>query len=188
MIGLSPVYCSDAEFTTPIKDSTEGLSESGITTTPGSCDNPYVNWEANGYRLPTEGEYQYSASYIDGGDWKPYNYASGATADYTDAVATGLVAWYGSSGGTHNVGSKNPNAIKAYDMSGNVFEWCWDWYGDWPEISSIDYRGPTYGSYRISRGGNCGSSAIYLQVGFRGMVFAPGAGGSGIGFRIAKTK
>ena len=91
--GLMPVYYSDAFFSKPIKDSTNGSYYSSINTNAGSYDNPYVNWALNGYRLPTEGEYQYAASYINGSTWTPYNYASGATADYTNETATDLVGW-----------------------------------------------------------------------------------------------
>jgi formylglycine-generating enzyme required for sulfatase activity len=164
--NLAPVYCSNSGFTTAIKIST---SSSTIDTTAGSVDNPYVNWSANGYRLPTEGEYQYAASYKDGTTWTPYNYASGATADYSDETATGLVAWYyaNSGGVTHDVGGKTANALGIYDMSGNVFEWCWDWYGTYPTTASTNYTGPTSGSYRVIRGGSYVYDANSLQVGFR---------------------
>lgn len=181
MSSLSPVYCSDATFTTPIRTST---NNSTVNTAAGSEDNPYVNWSANGYRLPTEGEYQYAASY----SGTPYNYASGATADYNDATATGLVAWYyGNSGNvTHDVGGKIANALGIYDMSGNVYEWCWDWYGTYPGTST-DYKGPASGSGRVVRGGNFDGDAGSLQVGYRGNYGPYGAGSSGGGFRFART-
>jgi len=166
--GLTPVYCADAGFTFPIKSSKAGINGISVNPALGSIDNPYVNWNANGYRLPTEGEYQYAASYINGTNWTPYNYASGATADYTNAAATGLVAWYKeNSGSTQNVGVKKANALGIYDMSGNVWEWCWDLYGIYPATASIDYRGPATGAYRVMRGGNCGFSAEHTQVGYR---------------------
>ena len=185
--GLSPVYCSDAGLTTAIKDSTNGTYGSSINSTAGSFDNPYVNWSANGYRLPTEGEYQYAASYIDGSSWTPYNYASGATADYNDATATGLVAWYSANCSvTQNVGAKAANALGLYDASGNAWEWCWDWNGSYPTTASTDYRGPASGSFRMYRGGSCYVNANALQVGIRVDSYPYGTSYTH-GFRFART-
>ena len=188
--GITPVYCSDAGLTTSIKDSTNGAFGSSINTTAGSYDNPYVNWGAYGYRLPTEGEWQYAASYRDGSIWTPYNYASGAAVDYSDAAVTGLVAWYSANSGSvaQNVGGKTANALGIYDMSGNVWEWCWDWYGIYPG-AVIDYRGPASGSYRVIRGGSCNYNAYNLQVGYRyyNFLYAPYYADSFFGFRLART-
>ena len=188
--GITPVYCSDAGLTTSIKDSTNGAFGSSINTTAGSYDNPYVNWGAYGYRLPTEGEWQYAASYRDGSIWTPYNYASGAAVDYSDAAVTGLVAWYSANSGSvaQNVGGKTANALGIYDMSGNVWEWCWDWYGIYPG-AVVDYRGPASGSYRVIRGGSCNYSAYSLQVGYRyyNFLYAPYYADSFFGFRLART-
>lgn len=109
--GLTPCYTYLGNV---IKDS----RDSNAT----ACDNAECNWSVNGYRLPTEGEWQYAASYKDGTNWTAYNYASGATADYNDAGATGLVAWYTTNSGdaTHNIGTKNANQLAIFDMSGNV--------------------------------------------------------------------
>ena len=186
--GLSPVYCSDAAFTTPIKSSIDATYSSSIDPTVGGLDDPYVNWNTNGYRLPTEGEYQYTASYINGSSWTLYNYASGATADYTNEAATDLVGWDSVNSGstTHAVGGLTANALGIYDMSGNVWEWCFDWYGTYPTTASTNYTGPASGSSRVSRGGSYGNSAGFLQVGFRD-------GGDPydtlyfIGFRFART-
>jgi len=183
MTGLTPVYCSDAGFTTPIKDSTDGAYGSSVNTTPGSFDNPYVNWGANGYRLPTEGEWQYAASYIG----TPYNYASGDTAPYDTSVTIGNYCWYFTNSGnvTHNVGGKTANALGIYDMSGNVWEWCWDWYGSYPTTTS-DYRGPASGSFRMVRGGSYYDVAYLLQVGFRNFGY-PYYEYYDLGFRFART-
>ncbi|HDQ26177.1 MAG TPA: hypothetical protein ENN43_05460 [bacterium] len=188
MTGRTPVYYTNEEKTIPLRDSTGGDYEDLINTTPGSFDNPYVNWSANGYRLPTEGEWEYAARYINGSSWTPHNYASGATADYTDDTATGLVAWYPYNSGdvTHDVGGKNPNALGIYDMSGNVREWCWDWYESYPGMSA-DYKGPANGSYRTYRGGSFYSSPDNLQSGFR-FYFYPYSGLHDLGFRLVRTQ
>jgi sulfatase modifying factor 1 len=175
--GLTPCY---TYLSAVIKDSTNATA----------CDSAVCVWANNGYRLPTEGEYQYAASYINGSNWTWYNYASGATDVYTNEAATDLVGWDGvnSGGVTHNVGGKTANALGIYDMSGNVWEWCWDWYGSYPvAYQSWDYRGPAGGSYRVLRGGSYDSSdASYLQVGYRSSG-NPYDSGNLAGFRFART-
>ena len=186
MVGLAFVYCSDAGFTTPIKDSTDGAYSISINTAAGSFDNPYVNWSAAGYRLPTEGEWEYTARYMDGASWTPYNYASGATADFNDTTATGLVAWYiFNSGNLSNaVGGKNANALGLYDMSGNAYEWCWDWDGAYPGTSA-DYRGPASGTFRKARGGSFKDVGGMMATGLRNNG-GPYAEFTYTGFRLAK--
>jgi formylglycine-generating enzyme required for sulfatase activity len=171
--GLTPCY---TYLSAVIKDSTNATA----------CDNAVCAWTNNGYRLPSEGEYQYATSYINGSSWTPYNYASGATADYTNATATGLVAWYNANcSSPHAVGGKTANALGLYDMSGNVAEWCWDWYGTYPGIST-DYRGPASGSRRVLRGGSSYDYAYYLKVGIR-FNDIPYSSFYYSGFRFART-
>ncbi|HPH03777.1 MAG TPA: SUMF1/EgtB/PvdO family nonheme iron enzyme, partial [Spirochaetota bacterium] len=185
MEGKTPVYCTTSGYTTPIKNSQDGSYGSSWNTTDGSFDKPYVNWSATGYRLPTEGEWQYAASYKDGSSWTPYNYASGATADYNDATATGLVAWYSgnSDSSTKAVGTRTANALGIYDMSGNVFEFCWDFYQNLPTAAQNNYRGPASGSYRTKRGGSYLDNTG-LQVGCRDAYYYPYSESDFYGFRI----
>jgi sulfatase modifying factor 1 len=172
--GLTPCY---TYLSAVIKDSTDATA----------CDNAVCAWANNGYRLPSEGEYQYAASYKDGTNWTPYNYASGAGADYTDAAACTTVAWYSANcGSTQAVGGKTANTLGIYDMSGNVWEWCWDWYGTYPS-TSINYRGPASGSIRMIRGGSFNYNPDYLQVGYRNYYHYPDYADSSYGFRFART-
>jgi len=187
MDGKTPVYCSDAGFAMPIKDSRDGSYGSSMNTAAGSFDYPYVNWNETGYRLPTEGEWQYAASYKNGTDWTSLTWASGSTADYNDATATGLVAWYSANSGnvTKAVGAKTANALGVHDMSGNVWEWCWDWDGTLPTAAQNNYSGPATGSNRILRGGCYGISSEFLQVGYRLKDFTPYFDNYYFGFRLA---
>ena len=123
------------------------------------------------YTLPTEAQWEYACR-------------AGTTDEYPGDPA--IMAWYdGNSGGkTHTVATKQPNAWGLYDMSGNVLEWCLDWYGEYPRGPAIDPAGPRTGYYRMARGGSCRAE---MHVGRS----ASRAGGSPgrldytIGFRVA---
>ncbi|MCF7939633.1 MAG: SUMF1/EgtB/PvdO family nonheme iron enzyme [Spirochaetales bacterium] len=161
MSGLTPVYTYNGEI---IKDS--NANDGGVEI---SWMNVVEKWTtANGYRLPSEGEWQYAASYKDGSSWTDCNSASGAT-DGTLA-ATQQVAQTGSiSSYALPVGQKDPNQLNIYDMSGNVSEWCWDSDGDYPSSAQTDYRGAfPVSAGRIRRGGPDASPTVsHVRVGER---------------------
>jgi formylglycine-generating enzyme required for sulfatase activity len=106
---------------------------------------------SSGYRLPTEAQWEYAAK---GGNGTPGNYT------YSGSDTVGDVAWYSSNSNlmSHEIGKKQPNSLGIYDMSGNVWEWCWDWWGNYPNpsiaIAQRDPAGPASGSNRVLRGGS----------------------------------
>ncbi|MBN1593657.1 MAG: formylglycine-generating enzyme family protein [Candidatus Coatesbacteria bacterium] len=152
-------------------------------------DGDHITWadvkcsfEANGYRLPTEAEWEYACR------------AGTTTRFYTADSDSDLdrAGWfYGNSGSTtHSVGENEPNAWGLYDMHGNVWEWCWDWYlsgyyGSQPDPDS-DPTGPSSGSYRVRRGGCWNFSPRYCRSASRSGD-GPYYRGSYGGFRLVRS-
>ncbi|MDX2284374.1 MAG: formylglycine-generating enzyme family protein [Bacteroidia bacterium] len=131
------------------------------------------------YRLPTEAEWEYAAG---GGNGSRTKYAG------TDnKISLKKYAWYDYGGNrTHHVGEKQPNRLGLYDMSGNVWEWCQDWYGDYPGSTQTNPIGPTTGFNRVVRGGGWDSDPASCRVAYRWQR-PPFANYPYLGFRLART-
>jgi formylglycine-generating enzyme required for sulfatase activity len=144
----------------------------------GSGENITCDFTASGYRLPTEAEWEYAAK---GGNKDPMMY------EYSGSNSPGGVAWYTDNSGasTHQVGTKQPNSLGLYDMSGNVWEWCWDRYGNYPGGAQTDPRGPSAGAVRVIRGGSWVNDAQYVRSASRSGG-SLSARASNVGFRLVR--
>ena len=184
MAKLPPVYYTDAALTQVF---TNG-------------DVPvYANWTNAGYRLPTEAEWEKAARAGLVGDRFPWgNTISESQANYYGDPLSGSFGYgydlgpvgpnaefdQGSflNGYSSPVGYFAPNGFGLYDMAGNVFEWCWDWYGPYPGGTQTDPHGPSTGSYRVMRGGSWAHFAYECRCAYRGDE-APDFADDDIGFR-----
>jgi formylglycine-generating enzyme required for sulfatase activity len=140
---------------------------------------------ATGMRLPTEAEWEYA-------------YRAGTTTAFhgwpanpngtNDDNQLGTIAWFGSnsSSPTRPVSGKAANGFGLYDMAGNVWEWCQDWYGTYASGAQTNPTGPGSGGYRVLRGGSWVIFSGRCRASFR-YIFTPVTRGSHIGFRVART-
>ena len=133
------------------------------------------NFKGPGFRLPTEAEWEYAAQ-------------AGNAFLYSGSDNIDEVAWYGENSeiSTHDVGKKKPNALGLFDMSGNVEEWCWDWFGPLPGGNNLAPTGPAKGSSKVKRGGCWLDDAVLCTTAARSSTPPTGKAGT-LGFRICRS-
>jgi sulfatase modifying factor 1 len=180
----------------------------GNVVRTGTSNAVTCDWMANGYRLPTEAEWEVAARGGLSGKRFPwgntisqtqvnyyastsylYEYAntsnaydlSGTTNDYHPTYKTGGTPY------TSPVGSFAANGYGLYDMAGNVFQWCWDWYGT-PYPGGTDPRGAATGSYRVLRGGDWFNYAYFARSALRINSGTPTNANSSYGFRLTRAR
>jgi formylglycine-generating enzyme len=154
----------------------------------GDSDRTVCNFNAKGYRLPTEAEWEYACRGGTATDFHTGNMPRSAHSDSANYPG----GWHDANSGdqTHDVGLKQPSAFGLFDMHGNVWEWCWDWYQEdyydsWPYA---DPRGPAAArTYRVLRGGSWYYSANDCRSAYRGCDDPDTRSSSG-GFRVVRTQ
>lgn len=141
-------------------------------------DGYFCDFNANGYRLPTEAEWEFAAKAR-----VKVNYTKFSGSNSPDAVG-----WHkgNSDGRLRPVGDKDANALKLYDMSGNAAEWVWNWYGRYSH-SMDPFAGPPIGTEKVVRGGSWDKEASQMRVTARGHI-KPWVQSPSIGFRVVRSK
>lgn len=148
--------------------------------------NVECNWDAEGYRLPTEAEWEYACKSGTKTDFFSGDLTSTACHPIDESLST--IGWYycNSDWVAHEVGTLQQNSFGLFDMNGNVAEWCWDWYGGYGNAPVTDPKGPESGTERVVRGGAWGHSARKCRSSLR-YSYLPDNQLVYIGFRIIKN-
>lgn len=195
-VTLSDYYIGETEVTQALWEAVMGSNPSTFKGADRPVEN--VSWDdcqtfiqklnaetGRNFRLPTEAEWEFAAR--GGSNSRGYKYSGSNNLRG--------VAWFGQSDGhtydngnsseqTHAVATKSPNELGLYDMSGNVWEWCQDYSGDYSSGSQTNPEGPSSGSYRVCRGGSWGNDAGYCRVSDRDSYF-PSDSDNFLGLRLA---
>jgi formylglycine-generating enzyme required for sulfatase activity len=186
-VTLSTYYIGETEVTQALWKAVMGSNPSNFKGDNRPVEN--VSWNdcqtfikklnsltGENFRLPTEAEWEYAAR--GGSESRGYQYSGSNNLS--------SAAWYddNSGGQTHDVKTKSPNELSVYDMSGNVYEWCQDWYGKYSSSSVTNPTGAASGSCRVSRGGSWYDDAWGCRSAYRNHD-APGGKYDGLGLRLA---
>jgi len=170
--GFTPCYSYSTYGTNPANWPT------GWNTNETYHTNISCSWSANGYRLPTEMEWMFAAK----GGTQMHDYI------YSGSNDLNLVGWFNGNNnpyGTKSVGGLQANELGLFDMSGNVFEWCWDIYGSYPDGSQNNPTGLSTGASRLLRGGGFVNGSDSCTVSGRNSHVAT-VNSSTIGFRCVR--
>jgi len=180
--GLTRCYYTDDTMTTPIDSSNYDNN-----------DSVFCNFEASGFRLPTEGEWEYFCRagttgpfWVDEPNYNSDNCTSCDSGQFSN-LENVAVFCANDSGGPNPVADKDANSWGLYNLHGNACEWCWDWYSSsYPTGSVTDYSGPTSDSYRVIRGGNFSAGPRYCRSAHRGSD-SPSISRIPFGFRLVRS-
>lgn len=177
---------SSMELMEPVYVMSERTPKAGHPITDASVR---VDWHADGYRLPTEMEWMWAAMGAQDACTKAFAGSTGSNAigDYAVFGYAGTEVGRTVHERTCPVGSKLPNELGLYDISGNVWEWCWDLYGDYPSGLVENYKGVHSGEYRMPRGGGWLRGSKRCAVADRDMDL-PDDQFNDIGFRVVKSE